>query len=304
IYVTNNLAGNVRFLANPNAGVVDFLTNLSKYRYNAFQAELRRRFSQGFYFQANYTFQKTLTDAQGAGQTNFEPFLDNQAPRLEYARANFDQTHIFNFNGIYELPFGAGKRWLNNSGLLDRILGGWQATSILRIATGAPISITDPRGTLNRAGRSGVQTASSNLSKDEIKDLIGVHRTPCGVFYIDPSVLDLDLNDCSGSGRAALGFGEAPFPGQVFFNNAPGQTGNLERLFINGPLFINWDASLIKNIRIKENYRLQFRAEAFNVLNRANFFIGQSQNINSANFMRISQTFDPRIIQFVGRFEF
>jgi hypothetical protein len=87
----------------------------------------------------------------------------------------------------------------------------------------------------------------------------------------------------------------------------PGQTGNLERAFVNGPLYVNWDASIIKNIPITERVRFQIRGEAFNVLNRANFFVGNAPtaaNINSATFGRVTSTFGPRIVQFVGRLEF
>ncbi len=305
-YVSNFFGGSSElFLPNPNTGVADLLTNNSKYRYHALQTEIRRRFAQGLQLQANYTFQKTLTNTGGVGQTNFDPLLDINQPNLEYQRADYDATHVFNFNGIYELPFGKGKRWLNNAGLANQIFGGWEFTSIVRIASGAPFSILDTRGTLNRTNRSARQTANSSLSNEEIKDLIGVFRTPEGVFFINPSVINT-------TGRASEGIGTTPFPGQVFFNAPPGTTGTLERNFLNGPWFINWDAGLIKNFPITETVRFQIRAEAFNVLNRANFFIGNvsftpagtSFNINSTNFGRINTTFDPRIIQFVGRFEF
>jgi hypothetical protein len=303
IYIQNGLVGNVQFVANPNAGVADLLTNDGRYRYHALQTEIRRRFSGGFHLQANYTFQKTLTNASGVGQTNFEPSLSNRLPEIEYSRADYDATHVFNLNTIYELPFGRGKRWLNNFGGLDRLFGGWQVTSIVQTSTGAPITLVDNRGTFNRAGRSGRQTPLTSLSKDEIKNLIGIFRTPNGVFFINPSVINT-------TGRGSEGFGTTPFNGQVFFNNGPGQTGSLERGFINGPLFFNWDASIIKNIRISETTRFQIRAEAFNVLNRANFFASQfgNLNINSTNFGRITSTFTSsgaqRVIQFAGRFEF
>ena len=159
--------------------MADLLTNSAKFRYNALQAEIRRRFNQGLTFQANYTFQKLLTDAPGTGQTRFEPLIDNANREAEYAIGDLDTTHVFNLNAIYELPIGRGKKFGSDSGpWLDRLIGGWQVTSILRIDSEAPFSITDPRGTLNRAGRSGRQTAMTNLTKDQIKELVGTFRTP------------------------------------------------------------------------------------------------------------------------------
>ena len=324
IYVTNGLTGSVPFLPNPNTGVADILSNSAKYLYNSLQVEFRRRFTRGFAFQANYTFQKTLTNAGGVGQTRVDTPLSLGLLNIEYARSLYDQTHVFNFNTIYELPFGRGKRFLNRGGALDRLVGGFEFNSIIRAATGAPLSITDPRGTLNRVGRSANQTANSALTKDQIKNLIGIFRTPCGVYYINPSVLNINqaalssgqcgqLNTNGGTGRGAEGFGTAPFAGQVFFNVPPGQTGNLERFFINGPFFFNWDASIIKKIRLTERVNFELRAEAFNVLNRTNFCVGCQSgattqtsifNINSTNFGRLQEVFAPRIIQFVGRIEF
>ena len=306
IYVANFFGGSSElFLPNPSTGVADLLQNGAKYRYHSLQTEIRRRFAKGLELQANYTFQKTLTNTGGVGQTNFDPLLDINQPQLEYQRADYDASHVFNFNGIYELPFGRGKHWLNSGGLSNQIFGGWTLTSIVRVSSGAPFSILDTRGTLNRTNRSARQTANSSLSNQEIRDLVGIFRTPDGVFFINPSVINT-------TGRASEGIGTTPFSGQAFFNAPPGLTGNLERNFLNGPWYINWDAGLIKNFAITERMRFQIRAEAFNVLNRANFFIGNvsftpsgtSFNINSTSFGRINTTFDPRIIQFVGRFEF
>lgn len=301
--------GSVRFLANPNTGIANLVLNGGKFNYNALQTEIRRRFSNGLHLQANYTFQKNLTDVpdDGINQSRVAPYLDNQNQRLDYARASFDTTHSFNFNGIYELPFGAGKKLFNSGGWKDRVIGGWQVTSILQITSGTPLSFLDPRGTLNRAGRSANQTASSNLTKEQIKDLIGIRRDASGiVYFIDPSVI-------LASGRASNGFGQATAANQVFFNVLPGQTGNVERLFINGPRFWNWDASAIKNIRITEGKRLQLRLEAFNVTNSTRFrttAAGVAEtnsgifNINNTTFGRLPSAQAPRIVQFVGRLEF
>jgi Carboxypeptidase regulatory-like domain len=336
LYIQNGLdvdedGNGVQFRPNPFAGVVDLLTNGGKYRYDSLQAEIRRRFTGGFQLQANYTFQKILTDVQSDQQTRFDPFLDVNNQDLDYARADFDRTHTVNFNTIYELPFGDGKRWLNSGGWSDRIFGGWQFSSIVNISSGPPVGIIDPRGTFNRGGRSGRQTARSTLSPDEIKSLIGIHKTPNGVFLIDPSVLfatavrrnaagqvvetrtGIDLTQPLPTGfalsevRGAAGVNQPAFSGQVFFRNAPGETGNLPRSFINGPIYFNWDAGFMKRIRFGETTSLQIRAEAFNVLNRANFFIADNSaifNVNGTNFGRLTTTFSPRIMQLAARFEF
>ncbi len=331
IFVQNGLTGSVQFQPNPNAGVVNILTNGGRYNYNSLQAEFRRRFTQGLSLQANYTFQKVLSDVTSSNefnQTRVEPLLDNANPNLDYGRPSYDRAHTFNFNGIFELPFGRGKRFLNEGRALDLLVGGFQVTSIINISSGEPISIVDPRGTLNRSVRSGLQTATSSLSTDEIKNLVGVFITPNGVFYINPSVLfasarnaatgatmtGFDLNQALPEGfvltsvRGANPVGTAPFAGQVFFPNAPGETGNIPRNFINGPLFFNWDAGLFKNINFTERTRLQLRMEAFNILNRANFFSG-GFDVNSTNFGRVTSTFtsgngNQRVVQFGARFEF
>ncbi len=319
IYVTNGLdidgaGGGVNFRANPNAGPVDFLANAGSYNYNALQVEVRRRFTDGLYFQGNYTFQKSLTDVPEEDQNRFDPFLDIENKSLEYSRSDLDRTHAINFNAIYELPFGKGRKFFNQGGLVDALFGGFQLTSIIQYATGAPISIRDPRGTLNRAGRAGRQTAFSNLTKDQIKNLIGIFRTPNGIYFINPSVIAPD-GTATGSNPQATPNNPA-FAGQVFFNAQPGQTGNLERAFINGPDYLTVDLGLSKRFRFSERVGLQLRAEAFNVFNRANFFAptgaadgatGENSNIfnvNSTTFGRITGTYAPRILQFGARFEF
>jgi hypothetical protein len=298
------------FLPNPGTGVVDLMNNSARSTYNSFQFEVRRRFSDGLYFQANYSLAKTLTDAPGTGQTRFEPLLKNDLRANEYVRADFNTEHVFNANAIYELPIGKGKRFLNQGGVVDYIFGGWQMTSIFRMSSGAPIKFLDARGTLNRAGRSGRQTANSSLTNPEISNMIGVYRTPCGVYWLPTTVININQSNlnaglCSslGSGRGAEGFGTTPFAGQVFFNVAPGFTGNMSLNAWNGPTYLNWDASMMKNFRIREGMRVQVRAEAFNVLNKTNFYTGGG-SITATSFGRITSTFANRVMQGVIRFEF
>jgi hypothetical protein len=331
-YVLNGI-NEIGFLANPNSGVVNFTTNGGRFYYNALQAEYRRTFVKGLRFDANYTFQKILTDVTGStdevNQTRVEPYLDNFDKSRDYGRAIYDRTHTFNFNGTYELPFGKGRHFLNSSGVVDRVFGGWQISSIVNISSGVPTGIIDGRGTVNRAGRSATQPATSSLNAHQIQDLLGVFKTPNGVFIINPSVLfatataagqptlsGFDLTKPLPAGyvitsvRGANPVGTAPFAGQVFFPNVAGSSGNLSRNFLNGPIYMNWDGSLLKNIRIGERMRVQLRAEAFNVLNHANFFAGSNPGIldvSSTSFGRLTASgnaYSPRIIQFGARFEF
>src|SRR6185369_15445039 len=154
--------------------------------------------------------------------------------------------------------FGKGKQFLNQGGLLDRVVGGWELSSIVGWTSGLPITFVDTRGTLNRSGRSARQTANTSLTNDQVRALMGIFKTPSGIYYINPSVIN------PATGRAAEGFGTTPFSGQAFFNVNPGQTGNMPRAVIDGPGYFNIDAAMLKNIRIKESMRLQLRFEAFN----------------------------------------
>src|SRR6185295_9426104 len=105
-------------------------------------------------------------------QTRVAAFLDNLNQRLDYGRADYDQTHVFNLNAVYDLPFGKGKYFLNDhGGTVDRLVGGWQLGGILRINTGTPLTIADPRGTLNRVGRSANQTAVTDRSEEHTSEL-------------------------------------------------------------------------------------------------------------------------------------
>ena len=132
------------------------------------------------------------------------------------------------------------------------------------------------------------------------------------IYWIDPSVIA--PTGGPGAGTATAGsYTASPtspaFAGQVFFRNAAGQTGNLPRNFLDGPWYDNWDAGIIKNIRFGERWNVQLRAEAFNVLNNTNLFIGEGSgifNIGSTNFGKIlpGNNYDPRIMQFAARIEF
>ena len=303
VYFVNGLNGAVQFTPNPNIFVADVLLNSGFSNYHSLQIEFRRRFSQGLQVQANYAWGKSLTDVGSSpnggndNQTRFSPLLDNAQPQLERSRADFDIPHTFKTNFLYELPFGPGKKFNPGNRIARKFVEGFQLSSIITWQSGNNLSFLSGRGTLNRGGRSTTtNTADTSLTNDQLKDLLGVFQNERGIFFINPSVIGRD-------GRAVAADGASPFSGQVFFNPNAGSVGSLERLAFNGPQQFFWDFSVIKRTTITESTNIEFRAEFFNVLNRAQFFIG-NQNINSTNFGRITSTFDPRVIQFALKLNF
>lgn len=299
VYHQFGLAGNVNFVPNSNIFVADVLDNGAESNYHALQVEMRRRFSNGLTFQANYTWSKNLTSSPGTNaQILFEPLLDNNQPGLEYARSILDIPHTLKANVIYELPFGPGKRFNPNNAILRKVVGGWQVTSIITVQSGSPFSIVSGRGTLNRGGRSlTTNTANTSLTNEQIKDLIGFFPTENGIYLINPAILGTD-------GRAVSPDGRGPFAGQVFFNPGAGQVGSMARQAFNNPRFSNWDFSVIKRTPITEKIDTEFRAEFFNFTNSPMFGI-EDPNINSAVFGQARfQLNSPRIIQLAFKIVF
>lgn len=269
--------------ANANAFVTDFIGNSSFSNYNALQAEIRKRLRHGVYIQANYTYSKAFTDFDGS-QSNFSGLLDlSKGVVLEKRRSSQDVTHIFKANGVYELPFGKSKRFLNSSGVIDKLLGGFEISPIFEVRSGRPISILSTRGTVNRAGRSGRNTVITTLSIGDLQSKTGLFKDANGnPILFDPSLIGPD-------GRANP---------QLFQNPSAGQFGAIQQTPVSGPGFFNMDVALIKRTAITERLKLEFRGELFNAFNDVNFNVGDDQNINSTTFGVISNTFDPRILQF------
>ncbi|PWT91390.1 MAG: hypothetical protein C5B55_08180 [Blastocatellia bacterium] len=276
------------YLPNPSTYVADYVGNGAYSNYNALQVEIRRRYSHGFDFQANYTFSKALTDFEGS-QTNFLGLLDlTLGDVVEKRRANNDLTHVFKANSGYELPFGPGKRWINN-GFLSTVLSGIKLTGIFRAQSGRPISFVSARGTLNRTGRSGNNTVDSTLTVQQLQDRTGLFFDPTtgAPLMFDPNLI---------ANRQTL-----------LRNPAAGTVGSLQLTPVSGPGYWDLDMGLIKRTRIKENVNAEFRMEVFNVFNHTNFFLSSTaltQSVNSSSFGQITDTFDPRIFQFALKLNF
>ncbi len=265
----------------------DLLENYSSSSYNAGIVEIRRRFARGLNIQASYAFSKVLDDSDGS-QNNFSPLLDNAQPQLERGRANFDITHAFKSNFLYELPLGKGHRLAPGNGFVNRIISAWTVSSVFTLQSGSPFSIFSGRGTLNRSGRSGDETVDTTLTLDQIRADFQRSINTTGSFagevlFINPSF----VSPATGLGAGPDGLTCSPLVANGFCNPGPGQVGTLARNAFNGPAFFNMDFAVSKSILITERMKLELKGQAFNVLNHPTFFVGD-QNINSSSFGQIT----------------
>lgn len=293
------------FVANPNALGARLLTNDSSSNYHSLQVELRRRFSSGLQFQANYTFAKALSDApdaQGNNQSTLENFRTFRNKRLDYRRISDDQTHRFVANGIYDLPFGRGRSFLSGvNPFVNYVVGGWTVGSIAAWSTRPPFFITSGRTSFN-AWAGGSQDLGPaqllGISFAEFKKNVGIFRTPAGIFWFNPAMLNITTSPTTG--RVVSSTLKPGLLGQP----APGTFGNFPLNSINTGTYFNLDMSLTKRFPIGERVKLELKTTFINVLNNANFAFGNEQ-FDSTSFGRITGTSGgARVIHFIGSLKF
>lgn len=305
LYHENGIeAFNGQFTPSEFVLVGDDLQNFSSSSYNAGYAQVRRRFASGLILQASYTWSKVLDDFDGT-QNNVLALLDNGTPQIERGRASFDVTNSFKANFTYNLPFGQGQRWSSSNKAVNEIIGGWNTSSIFTWQSGAPWGFISGRGTLNRNGRSSVETPTTTLSAAQIRSNVNTTFPSGGPFagdvlLINPSFIDPN----TGLGAGPDGLTCSPLVANGFCNPQPGQLGNMGRNQFTGPTFFNWDLAVYKVFPIRESMSFEIRGEGFNVLNHPVFFIG-NQNINSTTFGQITSTNSvPRVVQIGATFKF
>jgi len=293
------------FVANPNALASRLLTNDSMSNYHSLQVEVRRRFAAGLMFQADYTFSKALTDApdaQGNNQSTLENFRTFRDKSLDYRRSNDDQTHRFVANSIYDLPFGRGRRFLSGANtFVNQALGGWSVGGIVVWSSRPPFFITSGRTTFNAWPAA---TEANNLpaqlvgmSFEEFKKNVGIFKTPGGVFWFNPEMLNITTNSRGQVTGATLKDGLLGQPD-------PGAFGNFPLNSLNSGDFFNLDMSLTKRFPVGERVSLELKTTFINILNKANFTYGNTQ-FDSTQFGRITATTgSQRVIHFQGSVRF
>ena len=221
--------------------------------YNALQVDVNRRFSGGLTLRGVYTFSKVLDDGDSLNATTSGggPALASNPFNLrsDWGLGTFDVRHAAVINASYALPVGHGKRFLGDiGGFANALAGGWTVNSIATLQGGFPFS----------------PQLSYNPSNN------GDTRNPVRPFFnpafTGPVILGNPNQWFSPNAFLAPAFAT---PADMKANG--GFYGNVGRDTLIGPGLGTWDFSLLEDTRIRESLNLQFRAEIFNLLNRANF---------------------------------
>jgi hypothetical protein len=236
--------------------------------YNGLNVELTRRFSAGLQFKAAYTWSKDLDFS--ADTTNIGTIVNTSDPKLSYGPAPDEALpQKFAFSGGYELPFGHNKPWLSGlTGVGGKLVSGWQINSIVSAWSGQCYS---PGGGTNRTGNG---------------------ETGAGPADFNPAF----------TGPVTLNNVNQWYNPNAFMLPGFGVYGDVKRCSLRGPDSRDVDVSVFKTTSVTERINAQFRAEAFNLFNRANFglpnttvFSGTSIN-GSAGLVTTAAT--SRQIQF------
>jgi hypothetical protein len=215
-------------------GTINYFTPFNTANYNSLQTQVNKRFADGSTMGFTYTWSKAIgyADNSDSGLTfNFIPMWERNR-----AVANFDRTHNASFFGLYELPFGKGKKMLTG-GLGSKLLGGWQVNWLMQMMTGTPFTVTSDGASLNAPGNT--QTADQVLPEVNIIGLKGR-----GGSYFDPL---------------------------AFVPITTARFGNSGRNLMRGPNFFNLDSGLVRSFRVAEKLTMRFQAEAFGTTNTPQF---------------------------------
>ncbi len=251
----------------PAFGSVELQRTIANANYNALEATFKYR-AHGLDLLASYTWSKSMDQSTGLS----EP-VNPVNPSLSRALSSFDlrQNLVTSFHYQLPAPMATGK--------LHAIASGWALAGIARFTTGLPVTLlnnndTSLLGTIpNGINNNGVDTP------DWSGKSLRLHLNPRGAAVFDASELTLP---------------------------ALGTMGNARRRFFSGPGIENLDATLTRTIPIQKDKVLEFRVEAFNFINHAQFFgpATVEGNISSTTFGQAVSAMPPRLIQLATRFRF
>jgi hypothetical protein len=245
----------------PDFGNDDYDNTVGNSNYNSLQASFRHA-GKSYNFSLNYTWSKSIDQASSISDTG-NPFNLSSTRAL----SAFDLTHNFVATYSVNLPFDRiSSHWRS-------VTGGWQLTGITRITTGFPV-------TLHEDGDNSLQGSSPNGVNNHYLD------TP------DYNGLPLDINSNPRNGQPYFNIA-------AFTQNALGEPGTASRRSFSGPGEANYDLALLHSFKIRETMQAQFRFEAFNAFNHAQFFgpAAVQGEILDSNFGYVIHAQPPRLVQ-------
>jgi hypothetical protein len=263
--------------------------------YNAGQVTLRKRSAGGSLLSLNYMYSKSIDNAsQQSGQSagGFAQALDSRNLSLERARSDWDRGHVLTAAFSWQVPAGRGRRFLGSAGrFANGVLGGWQLSGTAQAATGAAFTVEDS----NANAAIGESIRPNRLSTGY--DTTGNGRRGVDYPWFDPSAFVGAPGCASRQNCSPDPYGFLPF--------APGNSG---RNILDGPGLFYINSSLMKNFVVGEGKRIQFRFEAFNIMNRPNFLL-PDRNYNEVAAGVIDGVQDsgrggPRVMQFALKYYF
>lgn len=249
----------------PNFERVTIIEPAGVSNYNALQLTAERRMSRGFTVLTNYTWAQTTDNNAGSANKATGTSVTNPLDQsFDRGPADYQLSHVFNFSGIWELP----NRFTNPAARF--LIGGWTMTSIANWRSGFPFTVFSNVDNA-RTGQGGQRA-----------EIVG----------------NPDLGSRS---RGAVV--EEYLSRAAFAPNVLGTYGAQDRNSFRGPRSFNFDLGVHKNFAVTETVGVEFRFEAFNLLNNVNLNNPESRRTRG-NFMRITSAGDPRILQFAIRASF
>jgi Carboxypeptidase regulatory-like domain len=275
---------------NPNYGNISFRTNCCDSNYHGFQTTLRKRFSSGVEFNANYTFAKAMDDVSDTFTTKNVSSAayptDSMNPHLDYGPADFNVKHRIVASFVYDLPFAKSNRWI----------GGWNVSGIVSWQTGADFSVTNSSADSNADGQ--FNDRANYLGSGSITNSINHSGEPWRGYL-------------NGSQWAMLNTPALPCPASVNDGLWCQGTalGQMERNTLTGPSFFNTDLGIKKTFKLTERTTLRLEGNFFNIFNHPNFQTPDT-DLNDTTFGQSTATFNntqsggPRITQLTIRFDF
>src|SRR5262245_8211739 len=254
----NLLLANPHLIGTDGANIVE---NEGRTMYNSFAFEFRRRAANGLSFASSYVL----------GHANQSQFLSLRipSPMVRNGGTEGDVTHAIKVNAVYPLPFGQGQRFAGSAGkVLDRIVGGWQIAGNARVQSGQLVDF----GNVRLVG----------MDRDEFRKMFelridGQQR----VYMLPQAVIDETVKAFSVSATSVNGYSNLGPPSGKYLAPADsidcietirgeGKCG-LQSLIVQGPLFRQFDISLVKRVDIVGRISAEFRLDALNVLDSVNF---------------------------------